>query len=888
MSALATNFAWTAIASERRLDAAALRARARDRDLAIGVASGSLVLLARAIRAGGTLGPPIAIARADPGSLLAVPADPPGMTLEVRGDAALEALALAADSTLPAPEAFDRLAAGHFDGPQQAADWLAGVAREDPSWRHRLEALFAHVRENAQGRVADADAQFLARIAAIESLDDSLLLQSVQHAAGSARLARASDPSLGGDATLRALRAVVASLGGTVPQTIAANPRSSLSPFEQFCRTLHLQHRSVLLSDGWWRSEGGPLLAMRTQDQAPVALLPSGSRYRAIVAGPDGDEVVERVDGAFAASLDPHAEMLYRGLPLRTLRLRDLLPPIGRGNLGDAAVVALATIAVSSLTALVPVLTGRVVGEVIPLVKLNMLVFVGIVLASIAIGRGLLGVVSSIAFLRIQTRAGLALTAGFVDRLLQLPASFYRDRSSGDLTQRVMAIEQVRASLTQSVLSAMLAFFAGFSNLAVLFLYAPSIALPVVGLVAIQISLVVAISILLARNDYRLATAKGRLDGFGVDMLSGIRQIRIQGSTSRVLAQLIGRLAPVGAASYRTGLASLANSAVLLAFSTLVPALVFMRYVASLDASGQGVMDEGSFVAFITAVVAFLGATAMLGPAITAAASIVPQYHRLKPLLEAVPEVVEGQGESAILAGKVEVRDIVFRYSPEGPAILDGVSIEANPGEFVAIVGRTGCGKSTLLRILLGLERPESGAVLYDDLPLDSLDPTLVRSQIGVVMQSSEVVSGNVMSTILGIGSRRSIDDAWAAARLVGMEAEIDAMPMGMLTLITANSHSQSQVQRLLIARALVSRPEILFLDEATSSLDNQTQASITATIESLGATRIVIAHRLTTIRSADRIYVLREGRVVQQGSFDELAADPTGHFHELMAGQLS
>lgn len=496
--------------------------------------------------------------------------------------------------------------------------------------------------------------------------------------------------------------------------------------------------------------------------------------------------------------------------------------------------------------------------------------------------------VSSIAFVRIQSRAGLALTAGFVDRLLQLPASFFRDRSSGDLTQRVMAIEEVRASLTQSVLAALLAFFAGFSNLAVLFLYSPSIALPVIGLVAVQIGLVATISVLLALNDYRLASAKGRLDGFGVDMLSGIRQIRIQGSTSRVLAQVIARLAPVGAASFRAGLASLASSTVLLAFSTLVPAFVFARYVASLDPSGRGAMDEGAFVAFITAVTAFLGATAMLGPAIAAAASIVPQYHRLKPLLEAIPEVVEGKGDSATLAGKVEVRDLIFRYAPEGPAILDGVSITASPGEFVAIVGRTGCGKSTLMRILLGLERPESGAVLYDDLPLESLDPTLVRSQIGVVMQSSEIVPGNVMSMILGVGSRRGMEDAWAAARLVGMEKEIEAMPMGMLTLVTPNSHSQSQVQRLLIARALVARPEVLLLDEATSALDNQSQASITATIEALGATRIVIAHRLTTIRGADRIYVLRSGAIVQQGTFDELAADESGHFRELMAGQLS
>ena len=888
MSAVAAEQAWSEIATTSRLDAAALRARDAARDLAIGLASGSLVLLARAMRANGTLGPAVVVARAEAGGLLAVPASPASVVLELRGDASLEAIALDLGSDRPAPRAFERLVLGHFETPQQASAWLEAQGSGEATWRVLLAALLTHAREQALDRIAEEDRTFIERVESLESLDDALLLQSVQQAARSARLAPGAEAALGGDAMLRALRLVVERLGASVPPDLAANPRSSLSPFEQFCRMLHLQHRQVLLADRWWRSEGVPMLAMRTSDQAPVALLPSGSHYRAVVAGSDGDEDVERVDEAFAASLEPHAEMLYRGLPLRALSLRDLLPPIGRGNLGDAAIVALATMAVSSLTALVPVMTGRVIGEVIPLANLNMLVFVGIVLASIAIGRGLLGVVSSIAFVRIQTRAGLSLTAGFVDRLLQLPASFFRDRSSGDLTQRVMAIEQVRASLTQSVLSALLAFFAGFSNLAVLFLYAPSIALPVVGLVALQIALVVSISILLAMNDYRLATAKGRLDGFGMDMLSGIRQIRIQGSTSRVLAQLIARLAPVGAASYRTGLAGLANSSVLLAFSTLVPALVFVRYVASLDLSGQGAMDEGSFVAFITAVTAFLGATAMLGPAIIAAASIVPQYHRLKPLLEALPEVVEGQGESATLAGKVEVRDVVFRYAPEGPAILDGVSIRAEPGEFVAIVGRTGCGKSTLMRILLGLEPPESGAVLYDDLPLESLDPTLVRSQIGVVMQSSEVVTGNVMSTILGVGSRRSIDDAWAAARLVGMDQEIEAMPMGMLTMITPNSHSQSQVQRLLIARALVARPEILLLDEATSSLDNQSQASITATIEALGATRIVIAHRLSTIRGADRIYVLKQGKVVQQGSFEELAADASGHFCELMAGQLS
>ena len=172
-------------------------------------------------------------------------------------------------------------------------------------------------------------------------------------------------------------------------------------------------------------------------------------------------------------------------------------------------------------------------------------------------------------------------------------------------------------------------------------------------------------------------------------------------------------------------------------------------------------------------------------------------------------------------------------------------------------------------------------------MPFENLDPAVVRSQLGVVMQSSETLSGHVQSTILGIGSRRTMDDAWAAARLVGMEDEIDRMPMGMLTMITPNALSQSQMQRLLIARALVAKTEILFLDEATSTLDNTAQAEITRSIDQLGSTRIVIAHRLSTIRNADRIYVLEHGRVVQSGTFTELEA-AGGTFAELMAGQAS
>jgi ABC-type bacteriocin/lantibiotic exporter with double-glycine peptidase domain len=191
------------------------------------------------------------------------------------------------------------------------------------------------------------------------------------------------------------------------------------------------------------------------------------------------------------------------------------------------------------------------------------------------------------------------------------------------------------------------------------------------------------------------------------------------------------------------------------------------------------------------------------------------------------------------------------------------------------------------MRLMLGLEQPESGAVLYDGVPLDNLDPSVVRSQLGVVMQTNSILPGSVQSTILGAGSDRTVDDAWAAAGMVGMGDEIDAMPMGMSTMVGPSTLSSSQSQRLLIARAIVDKPEILLLDEATSALDHTAQDEIARSIDRLASTRVAIAHRLSTIRKADRIYVLAEGKVVQSGTFEELAGED-GHFRDLMAGQLS
>jgi ABC-type bacteriocin/lantibiotic exporter with double-glycine peptidase domain len=248
--------------------------------------------------------------------------------------------------------------------------------------------------------------------------------------------------------------------------------------------------------------------------------------------------------------------------------------------------------------------------------------------------------------------------------------------------------------------------------------------------------------------------------------------------------------------------------------------------------------------------------------------------------------------EPVRLAGALALNRASFRYPGQDQAtkVLDEVSMQVRPGEFVAIVGPSGSGKSTLMRLLLGFEAPDSGTVTYDGRELGTLDLRDVRRQLGVVLQHAELMPSDIYSNIIGFAPGLGVDDAWRAARWAGLEDDIRAMPMGMHTLVGEGGGNLSggQRQRLLIARAIVHRPRILLLDEATSSLDNLTQAIVTDSLTNhlRGLTRVVIAHRLDAIVGADRIYVLVDGRIVQSGRYDQLMAEP-GPFRDLARRQM-
>jgi ABC-type bacteriocin/lantibiotic exporter with double-glycine peptidase domain len=300
-------------------------------------------------------------------------------------------------------------------------------------------------------------------------------------------------------------------------------------------------------------------------------------------------------------------------------------------------------------------------------------------------------------------------------------------------------------------------------------------------------------------------------------------------------------------------------------------------------------MTTGQFVAFNGVFTIVLSSMLALSGVVLDLLIIFPLFQRLRPIIETQPEIDEAKAHPGELSGDVEVYHLSFRYTPDGPLILKDVSLRVRAGEFVALVGGSGSGKSTLLRLLLGFEKPESGAILYDGQELSSLDLREVRQQIGVVLQSSKLMPTDIYRNIIGSHTNLSLNDAWEAARMAGLDRDIKNMPMGMNTVVSegGGTFSGGQRQRLMVARALVNRPRIVFFDEATSAMDNETQRTVTESLDAMQATRIVIAHRLSTIINADRIFVLQNGELVQTGTYTELMNQP-GPFADLAKRQLA
>ncbi len=644
--------------------------------------------------------------------------------------------------------------------------------------------------------------------------------------------------------------------------------------------------RQVQLEPGWWQADLGPLLG--SINQQPVALLPiRPGRYQ--VFAPRLQRHIP-LTASQAQQIDPIAYVFYRSFPDQLMRGWEVLQFALQGQQSSLLTIAGSGILIALLGVLTPVATGILIDQAIPNSDRTLLFQLGIGLLLASLGVVVFQRVQRVALLRLQTNLDVVTQSAIWDRLLKLQPSFFRNYTSGDLKNRVLAITQIRYRLEGATLPTLLTSLFALLNGGILFVYSARLARLAIVLALVSFLITNLIRLPMNQKFRALLLVQGNLFGTMVQILEGISKIRVAGAEHRAFAYW--------ASYYRQQLKITLDSQCLAdylrVFNQALPTLSLILFFIGVvglqqtDIATAKPMSTGVFLAFNSAFGIFIGGTTNLSEAIVQLWEAGVFWERTQPIMQAQPEVDNTKAHPGDLTGHLLLDRLSFRYCADGPLTLDRVTLEAKPGEFIALVGPSGSGKSTLLRLILGFEWPESGGVFYDQQALSGLDVAAVRRQLGVVLQHGHINSGSIFDNIAA-GSLTTRSDVWQAAQMAGLADDIQAMPMGLHTHISEGGANLSggQRQRLLLARALILKPKILLLDEATSALDNCTQATVRQNLERLKITRIAIAHRLSTIRHADRIYVLDQGQIVQQGSFEALSQQP-GLFKTLMNRQLT
>jgi ATP-binding cassette subfamily C protein len=697
----------------------------------------------------------------------------------------------------------------------------------------------------------------------------------------------------GGDvsssALVQAVRLTVRPLGLEIEEP----PRLDPDPGRALEDTLGcngLFSRVVRLSGGWQARGGWPLLGflapeggpgMGASARQPVALVPGKKGYA--LRDPAEPGASRPVDDALAARLGSAAIQLYTPLPKGKPGPLALFRHGIKGGLPDAGALVLAGVASGLCGFAMPMAMSSVVDSVIPHGDTGLLTQVMLALAMFVFGGAVFELCKGFALLRVESGSQVSLQSGVMARVMGLPMGFFSRYAAGDLSTRVSAIDSIRRKLSGAVLVTLLSSAFAMSNLFLLFLYSAILGLVVTAIFGLAL---VAIFVLMKKQmkfQASIENSIGRMAGLELQLISGINKLKAAGAEAGAFSQWLGLYNENRRLNYSVGL----GANVLAAWNAGLPLFTSLTvFGLYLLLGGPQALSLGSFLCFNTAMGQLSGAVGAFGQTAYSLMFLSASYQRLRPILEADPENQPGQEDPGQLKGAIEVSGVFFTYQGTPAPVLKGVSFKVEPGQFVAVVGESGSGKSTLLKMLLGFHDPTAGAVLYDGKALSRLDKGKVRRQIGTIIQNGELIQGNIYFNIMG-ASAGDEAAAWEAARIADIDKEIREMPMGLHTFVPhgGGSFSGGQKQRMLIARAVARKPRIVYFDEATSSLDNASQARVMANLQSMQATRLVVAHRLSTVENADLIVVMHQGRIVEAGTFAQLMA-AKGLFARMAARQ--
>jgi ATP-binding cassette subfamily C protein len=651
----------------------------------------------------------------------------------------------------------------------------------------------------------------------------------------------------------------------------------------EIAKASRFRTRIIALRDDWYKRDGGPVFGFYQEGEGPIAFIPTGPRSYVmydINAGTKKNVTDEALEG-----VSPFGLTFYRPFPDGPLGVPDLIRFGAHGITRDFIMLAFVGVALGLLGTLVPYATGQIFDVAIPQADKWILAQFTIALFVSALTSMTFKIVQSISVIRIQGKMDYSIQGALWDRLLNLPATFFSKYESGDLADRASGVNAIRDLLAGAGVSAVLGSISSIFYVFLMFKYSVQLGALAMGLTFIFVTFSLLINKFRLKYQRLMMKSNGKITGLALQLISGVAKLRTSGAENHAFRTWAAEWANQRRLNFKAN--TIQNYAEV--FNATFPVLSNMAifYVlAGLMKGGKAELTTGDFIAFSAAYGLFSAAMMSLAQASLQFNEIVPIYERFKPILTEEAEVDDSKAYPGKLTGAIELSHIHFRYTEDGPWILNDISMKIEPGEFVAFVGGSGSGKSTLMRLMLGFEKPNKGTVYFDGQDINTLDVREVRQQMGVVLQTSRVLPTDIFRNIVGTSSL-TLEDAWEAAESAAFADDIKQMPMGMHTYVAegGGGFSGGQKQRLLIARAIVNKPRIIFLDEATSALDNRTQAVVTESMAKLQAVRIAIAHRLSTIIMADRICVLDKGVIKEEGTAEELM-ELKGMFHELASRQ--
>lgn len=637
------------------------------------------------------------------------------------------------------------------------------------------------------------------------------------------------------------------------------------------CYKSHVQCRLVKLNKNFWKHDCRSLLGFLKEGSKPVAIINyKPNKYEII----DPETKIKRpLNEETYQELFDTAYMFYEPFKDGPLNGKDIVKFCLKGQSKELIRIFILGVLGALISLIPPFLNEVLFNDVIESSQPSLLpqVILGFIMTTIVTSVFLF--TRSMTTFRVMSLIDYRLESALWDRILSLPTNFFRKSTVGNLIERVYAVSQIHQLITGSVIRILISGIFSLFYFAAMFYY--NTPLSVVGIFIVFLTIAIsAVCIVKKAQLFRLIlNLSGIVNGIVIQLISGVAKLRIAGAENRGFTQWSEVKKDITELGYKSQKIQNIVTIVTNSMPIFSTAILFSIAVLMMASGNNYHVSVGTLMAFFAAYVPFSSSIYDASNTLINIVQVAPLWDRAKFILEETPEIDNDKLSPGTLNGSVLVEKVSFKYEKNAFDVLNNLTLEAKPGQFIGIAGPSGCGKSTLVRILLGFESPTQGKVYYNDLDLQTLDIRQVRKQIGTVLQNGKIFSGTIYDNIVcgGIFSKDDINDA---VLLSGFFEDLKGLPMGLHTFIQSGTSTLSggQIQRLLIARAIIRKPKILIFDEATSALDNKNQDIVITALEKLNATRIVIAHRLSTIKNADKIYIIDNGHVTQQGTFNELA----------------